>query len=135
MSYFIYLPLNWLMALAVLGALAGGLVLNIMPCVFPVLSLKALSLARGSVNEAEARREALLVQERAAREDAEAATRLRDEFLASVSHELRTPLTAIKGYVDLLVLGAAGPISETQASFLGVVKNNANRLMDLINIH
>lgn len=41
------------------GAVLGGLLLNIMPCVFPVLSLKALSLAKGSVNEAEARREAL----------------------------------------------------------------------------
>lgn len=61
------------------------------------------------------------------------ADRAKRDFVSSVSHELRTPLTAIKGYVDLLVLGAAGPISETQASFLGVVKNNANRLMDLIN--
>ncbi|OYY70907.1 protein-disulfide reductase DsbD [Sphingomonas sp. 28-63-12] len=41
------------------GALLGGLILNIMPCVFPILSLKALSLAKGSVNEREARREAL----------------------------------------------------------------------------
>ena len=33
-------------SLALLGALLGGLILNIMPCVFPILSLKALSLAR-----------------------------------------------------------------------------------------
>ncbi|MGY6552237.1 MAG: protein-disulfide reductase DsbD family protein [Erythrobacter sp.] len=36
----------------ILGALAGGLLLNIMPCVFPILSLKALSLARAGENEA-----------------------------------------------------------------------------------
>ena len=41
------------------GAILGGLILNIMPCVFPILSLKALSLAKGSVNEREARSEAL----------------------------------------------------------------------------
>ena len=41
------------------GALLGGLLLNIMPCVFPILSLKALSLARSGESESEARREAL----------------------------------------------------------------------------
>ncbi|MFL5806720.1 MAG: GAF domain-containing protein [Roseiflexaceae bacterium] len=61
------------------------------------------------------------------------ADRAKRDFISSVSHELRTPLTSIKGYVDLLLLGAAGPVSEGQLSFLGVVKNNANRLMDLIN--
>ncbi|MCH7629529.1 MAG: thiol:disulfide interchange protein, partial [Proteobacteria bacterium] len=40
------------LALAILGALAGGLVLNIMPCVFPILSLKALALARGNSHHA-----------------------------------------------------------------------------------
>lgn len=45
--------------LALGGALLGGLLLNIMPCVFPILSLKALSLARAGGNEAEVRREAL----------------------------------------------------------------------------
>ena len=45
--------------LALLGALLGGLILNIMPCVFPILSLKALNLARAGGTEATARREAL----------------------------------------------------------------------------
>lgn len=45
--------------LLILGALAGGLLLNIMPCVFPILSLKALSLARAGESEAQARREGL----------------------------------------------------------------------------
>ncbi|MBY8822495.1 protein-disulfide reductase DsbD family protein [Sphingomonas colocasiae] len=40
-------------------ALLGGLLLNIMPCVFPILSLKALSLARSGEDERTARREAL----------------------------------------------------------------------------
>ncbi|HEX8217198.1 MAG TPA: thioredoxin family protein [Allosphingosinicella sp.] len=46
-------------ALALLGALIGGLLLNVMPCVFPILSLKALSLARAGSDETAARREAL----------------------------------------------------------------------------
>ena len=44
---------------AFLGALLGGLILNVMPCVFPILSLKALSLARAGETAGGARREAL----------------------------------------------------------------------------
>ena len=46
-----------LVALAL--ALAGGLILNLMPCVLPILSLKALSLAESGQNEGDARRRAL----------------------------------------------------------------------------
>ncbi|MFN3711679.1 MAG: protein-disulfide reductase DsbD family protein [Alishewanella aestuarii] len=42
-----------------LMAAAGGLILNLMPCVFPVLSLKALSIAANSGQRAEQRRDAL----------------------------------------------------------------------------
>jgi thiol:disulfide interchange protein/DsbC/DsbD-like thiol-disulfide interchange protein len=45
--------------LALGGALLGGLILNIMPCVFPIISLKALSLAKAGGDEGETRREAL----------------------------------------------------------------------------
>ena len=44
---------------AILGALVGGLLLNLMPCVFPILALKALHLAKSGGNEREARRDAL----------------------------------------------------------------------------
>jgi thiol:disulfide interchange protein len=44
---------------ALLGAVVGGLLLNIMPCVFPILSLKAISLAKAGGNEPAVRREAL----------------------------------------------------------------------------
>ena len=47
--------LPWLL----LSALAGGLLLNLMPCVFPILSLKALSLARAGESAAQARSEGL----------------------------------------------------------------------------
>jgi DsbC/DsbD-like thiol-disulfide interchange protein/cytochrome c biogenesis protein CcdA len=45
--------------LLLLAALAGGLLLNVMPCVFPILSLKALSLARAGESDGQARAEGL----------------------------------------------------------------------------
>jgi PAS domain S-box-containing protein len=59
--------------------------------------------------------------------------RLKSEFVATVSHELRTPMTSIKGYVDLLLMGATGPVSEQQGQFLRVVKQNTERLAILVN--
>ncbi len=58
--------------------------------------------------------------------------RLKSEFVATVSHELRTPMTAIKGYVDILTMGAAGPMNENQMHFLDVVRNNIERLSILV---
>jgi len=45
--------------LALLGAIAGGVLLNLMPCVFPILALKALHLSRSGGAERQARRDAL----------------------------------------------------------------------------
>jgi len=59
--------------------------------------------------------------------------RMKSEFVATVSHELRTPMTSIKGYADLLLLGAAGQITEQQQRFLGTIKTNADRLSLLVN--
>jgi PAS domain S-box-containing protein len=59
--------------------------------------------------------------------------RLKSEFVATVSHELRTPMTSIKGYVDILLMGAAGALNENQTHFLEIVKNNTERLNILVN--
>ena len=58
---------------------------------------------------------------------------MKNEFVSTVSHELRTPLTSIKGYVDLILDGDAGEINEIQREFLGIVKENSDRLVELIN--
>jgi signal transduction histidine kinase/CheY-like chemotaxis protein len=58
---------------------------------------------------------------------------MKNEFVSTVSHELRTPLTSIKGYVDLILDGDAGEVDEIQREFLGIVKENADRLVALIN--
>ncbi|GAB4503924.1 MAG: hypothetical protein Fur0043_09170 [Anaerolineales bacterium] len=59
--------------------------------------------------------------------------RLKSEFVATVSHELRTPMTSIRGYVDILLMGAAGALNENQTHFLQIVKNNTERLNILVN--
>jgi len=47
--------------------------------------------------------------------------RLKDEMVQNVSHELRTPLTFVKGYVELLLAGEAGPLTDDQKEHLRVV--------------
>jgi PAS domain S-box-containing protein len=59
--------------------------------------------------------------------------RLKSEFVATVSHELRTPMTSIRGYTDILLMGAAGSLTEQQVAFLNVVKSNTERLNILVN--
>ena len=61
------------------------------------------------------------------------AKRAKTEFVSTVSHELRTPMTSIKGYVDLLLMGAVGGLTEDQQHFLTIIQNNTDRLTMLVN--
>jgi signal transduction histidine kinase/ActR/RegA family two-component response regulator len=73
--------------------------------------------------EAEAEREKLLQQEQAAREAAETANRIKDEFLAVLSHELRSPLNPILGWSKLLQQNKLSPAKT--ASALASIERNA----------
>jgi signal transduction histidine kinase len=65
-----------------------------------------------------------------AREQAERANRLKDEFLTSLSHELRTPLNAILGWTEMLRVNAVAPEQRTQAA--EVIIRNGKLLSGLI---
>ncbi|MDX1663848.1 MAG: GAF domain-containing protein [Candidatus Promineifilaceae bacterium] len=60
------------------------------------------------------------------------ADRMKSDFVSTVSHELRTPMTSIKGYADLMLLGAAGKLNPPQQRYLDVIKKNAERLKTLV---
>jgi PAS domain S-box-containing protein len=59
--------------------------------------------------------------------------RLKSEFVANVSHELRTPMTSIKGYVEIMLMGAAGELTPQQTHFMQIVRSNIQRLGVLVN--
>lgn len=83
-----------------------------------------------NLKQAEAEREQLLQQEQAAREAAERANRIKDEFLAVLSHELRTPLNPILGLSNLLQTRKLDEIKTTQA--LATIERNAKVQLQLI---
>jgi integral membrane sensor domain MASE1 len=83
---------------------------------------------------------AIITERRRAEEDArlaqqaaDAANRVKSEFLAVMSHELRTPLNAIAGYTDLLFTGTMGPVTEKQRDSLTRIQANQRHLLSLIN--
>ena len=81
---------------------------------------------------AEAEREGLMHELEDQNERLRELDRLKDEFVALVSHELRTPLTSIRGYLELVLDGEAGDLTDEQRQFLGVVERNAHRLLALV---
>jgi PAS domain S-box-containing protein len=72
----------------------------------------------------------LLARAEGARVDAEAANRMKDEFLATLSHELRTPLTAMLGWARLMRTGALEPAIVERA--LETIERNASVQTQLI---
>jgi PAS domain S-box-containing protein len=81
--------------------------------------------------QAEAEQGRILKLEQSAREVAEAANRIKDEFLAVVSHELRSPLNPILGWAKLL---RTRPLGEEQTMrALEVIERNAQIQAQLIN--
>ena len=79
---------------------------------------------------AEADRDYLLASERAARSQAERASRIKDDFMATLSHELRSPLAAMLGWC---AIARKGPLSADVARAIDTIERNARvqtRLVD-----
>ena len=78
----------------------------------------------------ETQRQQLLAREQSLRAQAEAAGRVKDEFLATVSHELRTPLSSILGWATMLNRGGIEPAIASRG--LESIERNARAQAQLI---
>ncbi|MFH1451228.1 MAG: HAMP domain-containing sensor histidine kinase [bacterium] len=61
------------------------------------------------------------------------ANRMKSEFINIVSHQLRSPLSNLKWAIELLMSGRLGTIEENQVEYFRIVKENANRMKELVN--
>ena len=81
-------------------------------------------------------RSRLLSSEKLARNEAERANRLKDEFLATISHELRNPLNAILGWAHMMRLGKLAPANAERAveTIYRNAKSQAQLVADLLDV-
>ncbi|NTU85733.1 MAG: HAMP domain-containing histidine kinase, partial [Chloroflexales bacterium] len=92
--------------------------------------------AEQALREREAALRAAMEREQCLRVEAEEASRLKDEFLATVSHELRTPLTAFLGYAQMLQMRKRDEayVARTVAKMVQSAKAQGQLIEDLLDI-
>ena len=91
--------------------------------VFSIKMLRRLQQANTQLGSA-------VEEMRAAKEEAERASRTKSEFVSRMSHELRTPLNAIIGFADLL---EEEPLSASHKHYVHLINSSGRHLMELIN--
>jgi two-component system CheB/CheR fusion protein len=107
-----------------------GSLIDVSLTVSPIVDAKGAIIGASKIardisarKRVEEERAAMLLREQNARAEAEAANRLKDEFLAIVSHEVRTPLNSITGWVQMLRSGKLD--EEHAAKALESIERNA----------
>jgi two-component system phosphate regulon sensor histidine kinase PhoR len=100
-------PLAWVAVGVALAALAGL-----------IWSLRVASASK--------------VREAQARQEAEDARHIKNDFVSMVSHELRTPLTSIAGFAQTLATEWPGLTPDEIAEFLGYISKQSTYLGDLV---
>jgi len=65
-------------------------------------------------------------------EEIQRANIAKSEFVSFVAHELKNPMTSIKGYTELILAGAVGPVNDAQKNFLGTIRSNVERMTTLV---
>jgi signal transduction histidine kinase/putative methionine-R-sulfoxide reductase with GAF domain len=65
-------------------------------------------------------------------EEVKDANLAKSRFVSFIAHELKSPMSSIKGYAELVESGMAGPVNPMQASFLGTVRSNVDRMNTLV---
>lgn len=88
--------------------------------------LASLEALRGRLDRDLQRYEAVL-------EEAQAAERIKADFLHAVSHELRTPLNVVGGWSQLLLEGRPVPLTDAQAEDVRLIRAGGKQLLELIN--
>src|SRR5690606_38928443 len=73
-----------------------------------------------------------LVDTERARLRAETADQVKTEFLRNVGHELRTPLNVMAGYLELLAMGIAGPLTKVQSRYIERAQAGGGQLLRII---
>jgi signal transduction histidine kinase len=73
-----------------------------------------------------------LAESERARVQAETASQVKTEFLATVSHELRTPLNVMAAYLELLAMELAGPLTDQQREFIERTRAADEQLLRIV---